>query len=413
MAKARKDNKGRVLLRGESQRSQDMRYVYTYTDPFGNRKYLYATDLMELRQKEDKLKRDQLDGLDVYVAGKATINFVFDRYISMKYDLRKTTRSNYLYTYDHFVRNEFGKKLICDVKYSDVRYFYYHLLNDLYVKPATVDNVHTVLHPTFQLAVRDEIIRNNPSDGVMAEIKRKDGKNKTVRHALAREQQKAYLGFLKEHPIFNHWLPLFTVLFGTGCRIGEVTGLRWQDLDFEERSLNINHALVYFMEEVNGKRKSRLGISYPKTEAGIRIISMLDEIEAAFRTVYDEQKKTGFNKSIIDGMDGFVFKNRFGNVMNHQSINDAIKRIVSDYNAEEQVKAKKEHRKPIILPMFSCHYTRHMFCSRFCETETNIKVIQAVMGHKDISTTLDIYAEVTEARKREAIDKLSENVDIF
>ena len=81
MAKARKDNKGRVLLRGESQRSQDMRYVYTYTDPFGKRKYLYATDLMELRQKEDKLKRDQLDGLDVYVAGKATINFVFDRYI--------------------------------------------------------------------------------------------------------------------------------------------------------------------------------------------------------------------------------------------------------------------------------------------------------------------------------------------
>ena len=125
MAKARKDNKGRVLLRGESQRSQDMRYVYTYTDPFGNRKYLYATDLMELRQKEDKLKRDQLDGLDVYVAGKATINFVFDRYRSTKYDLRKTTRANYEYTYDHFVRGEFGKKLICDEKYSDIRYFYY------------------------------------------------------------------------------------------------------------------------------------------------------------------------------------------------------------------------------------------------------------------------------------------------
>ncbi len=55
MAKARKDNKGRVLLRGESQRSQDMRYVYTYTDPFGKRKYLYATDLMELWQR---LKRN-------------------------------------------------------------------------------------------------------------------------------------------------------------------------------------------------------------------------------------------------------------------------------------------------------------------------------------------------------------------
>lgn len=413
MAKARKDNKGRVLLRGESQRSQDMRYVYTYTDPFGNRKYLYATDLMELRQKEDKLKRDQLDGLDVYVAGKATINFVFDRYISTKYDLRKTTRANYEYTYDHFVRGEFGKKLICDVKYSDIRYFYYHLLNDLHLKPATVDNVHTVLHPTFQLAVRDNIIRNNPTDGVMAEIKKKTGKNKSVRHALTKEQQRAYLGFLKEHPVYVHWYPLFTVLFGTGCRIGEVAGLRWQDIDLEEKSININHGLVYFTEMVDGKRKSRLGISYPKTEAGIRMIPMLPEVGEAFRTVYNDHKKTGFNKTVIDGMDGFIFKNRFGNVINQQSINDAIKRIVSDYNGEEIILAKKEHRKPLLLPMFSCHYTRHTFCTRFCETETNVKVIQEVMGHKDITTTLDIYAEVTEAKKREALDKLSKNMDIF
>ncbi len=413
MAKTRKDNKGRVLLRGESQRSQDMRYVYTYTDPFGHRKYVYANTLAELREKEESLKKDQLDGLDVYVAGKATINFVFDRYISMKYELRKTTRSNYIYMYDHFVRDDFGKKLICDIKYSDVKCFYFHLLNDLKVKAATVDNVNTVLYPTFELAVRDNIIRTNPAKGVMAEIKKQSGLNNTARHALTREQQKAFLDFLRINPVYLHWLPLFTVMFGTGCRIGEITGLRWKDVDFETGTISINHGLVYYTEEIDGKKKSRLGISYPKTESGIRTIPMLDEVRDAFKTIYDEQKKTGFNETEIDGMRGFIFKNRYGNVMNQSTINDAIKRIVRDYNAEEQLNAKREHREMILLPMFSCHYTRHTFCSRFCESETNIKVIQTIMGHKDISTTMDIYAEVSEEKKREAIGKLSQNMKIF
>ena len=79
MAKARKDNKGRALRKGEVQRSQDGRYVYTYTNPVGKRCYIYANTLMELREKEDELKRDQLDGIDSYVAGKADLDFLVDR----------------------------------------------------------------------------------------------------------------------------------------------------------------------------------------------------------------------------------------------------------------------------------------------------------------------------------------------
>ena len=91
MAKGRKDPKGRVLRKGETYRPQDNRYRYSYTDPFGRRKSIYDKDLAKLREKEDQLKKDQLDGLDVYVAGRATLNDVFDRYISMKHDLRNTT----------------------------------------------------------------------------------------------------------------------------------------------------------------------------------------------------------------------------------------------------------------------------------------------------------------------------------
>ena len=77
----------------------------------------------------------------------------------------------------------------------------------------------------------------------------------------------------------------------------------------------------------------------------------------------------------------------------------ATKRIIADYNAGEEAEAKKQHREAVLLPDFSAHHLRHTFCTRLCEKETNLKVIQSVMGHKDIQTTMDIYAEATEEKK--------------
>lgn len=412
MAKARKDNRGRALRKGESQRT-DNTYVYTYTDPFKKRRFVYAKDLQTLREKQDKLKKEQLDGLDTYLAGNATLNFVFDRYMSTKYDLRKTTKSNYLYMYNHFVREGFGERLIAELKYSDVKYFYLYLLNDKGLQANTVDTIHTILHPTFQLAVRDDIIRKNPSDGVMAEIKRKAGKNKGVRHALTIEQQRAFLNYIANEPVFSHWLPLFTVLLGTGCRIGEIIGLRWQDVDYENRIININHSVVYYAVAGAPTKKSVFQVSLPKTEAGIRDVPMMDEVYEALQQEYEYQRENGFNSTTIDGMTGFIFCNRFGNVHNPQTVNRTIKRILENYNAEEVLNAKKERRQPVILPHFSCHHLRHTFCTRLCENESNLKVIQAVMGHANIETTMDIYAEATAEKKKEAIENLSKNIKLF
>ena len=98
----RKDGKGRVLRKGEGYRKGDGRYSYVYVDPLGKKRTIYAKSLVKLREREEQLKKDQLDGLDVYVAGKADVNFLFDRYISTKTELRSTTYSNYLYTYVTF-----------------------------------------------------------------------------------------------------------------------------------------------------------------------------------------------------------------------------------------------------------------------------------------------------------------------
>ena len=407
---SRKDRRGHTLRKGEVQR-KDRRYQYSYTDPLGRRKYIYATDLITLREKERKLVKMQLDGLDLYAAGRATVNDTFDRYMSTKYNLRETTKSNYLYIYDRFVRETFGNKLLIDIKFSDVLAYYNYLLEEQDLALGTLDSIHCLLHPTFELAVRDDIIRKNPTDGVMREISKRSGKNRGIRHALTVEQQRAFMDYMANHPVYYHWWPIFTVLLGTGCRIGECLALTWNDLDFENRIITVERSLVDY--PIGENRRSEKRISRPKTEAGIRTIPMLDVVYDAFRILYDEQMETGFNETEIDGCSGFVFMNRFGDMLTQSSVNRTIKRIINAYNAEEILKAKKEDREALILPDFSCHHLRHTFATRLCENETNLKVIQSVMGHRNIETTMDIYAEATDRKKQESFEILSSKMDIF
>lgn len=406
MAKIRRDSKGRIFHKGETFRKDVGLYRYSYTDSEGKRKAIYAKDLPELREKEKQMEHDKIDGLDVYLQAKVDINFVFDRYISTKRDLRNTTETGYRYTYDQYVRQGFGKRRISDVRYSDIIKFYNALL-DRGLSVSTVDNVNTVLRPTFQLAVRDMIIRTNPADGALSEIKRSNRNKIEKRYALTYVQERAFLDYIKTNPDELRWVPLFTVMFGTGGRVGEIIGLRWKDADLENAAISINHSISYGpIYDKGGKCEFQL--SLPKTKAGIRTIPMLDKVKEAILLEKENQERFGYYcNEKIDGMDGFIFCNRFGNVHKPSSINRVIKRIVDDYNAKEELQAIREKREPIILPRFSCHVIRHTFCTRLCENETNLKVIQDVMGHKDIQTTMDIYAEVSEQKKKDSFEKLN------
>ena len=115
----------------------------------------------------------------------------------------------------------------------------------------------------------------------------------------------------------------------------------------------------------------------------------------------------------IDGYTDFVFLNRYGGPHNPQTINRTIKRVSLAYNEEELEKAEKEKREPVLLPKFSCHNLRHTFATRYCENETNLKVIQEILGHKDIATTMDIYAEATKEAKVKSFEALSGKIKIY
>jgi integrase len=409
MAQSRKDSRGYALRIGECQRS-DGRYSYSYVDKDRKRQVVYAPDLITLRKKEQQIRRDLEDGLDPRRAERVTVNQVYDSYIKGKYDLKATTKANYIYTYDHFIRETFGRRKLIDVKYSDVKKFYYTLLTEKELAPATVDNVHTQLHPAFQMAVRDGYIRTNPCSGVLGEIKKSHVWVTEKRMALTVPEQKAFMNYLFTNHKYQGWKPLITVLIGTGLRIGECLGLRWEDLDFENRTIDVNHNLVHRRVDEEG---GTLHINTPKTKAGCRTVPMIQQVYDAFLEEYQLQQLTGFCTQEVEGYSGFVFASSNGTVTLPVEVNRAIHSLIDDYNEEEKANARKEGRNALILPRISAHHLRHTFCTRLCETETNVKVIQTIMGHKDIQTTLDIYADCTEEKKKEVIHNIEDKIFIL
>lgn len=421
MSEKRRDSKGRVLLSCERQRSDGM-YEFRYLDKNGKKHSVYswklvATDKVPfgkrckepLRDMEKRIMKDLDDDIDTIEAYRTTLNHFFDDYIETKYELKQSTRTNYKYMYKKFVRDELGTRKISSIKYSDIKKFYIDLIKNKGFKPSSMEIIHTILHPVFTTAVRDGRIRINPTDGVMAEIKRSHDWEKPKRHALTIPQQEAFVTFCSNSKQYSHWMSLFTVLLGTGCRVGEVIGLRWEDCDFENNIISINHNLIYRLQDSGACEHH---ITTPKTRAGIREIPMFQDVKNALMKEYETQKVTGFNQTEIDGYSGFIFSNRFGYVLSPHNINRAIDRIVRDYNKQETEAAEKEQREPVLIPRFSVHQLRHTFCTRFCENETNIKVIQEIMGHADISTTMDIYNEATMDKKKESFANLEGKVKI-
>ena len=409
--RVRKDPRGRIFRKGEGYRIDKKLYIFQYVDPVGKPHTLYAKDMVELRQKEEAIEKDRMDGIKTYLAGQTTLNYGFDRYISLKYDLKPSTKANYLYIYDRFVRDGFGRKLLKDIRYSDVRKYYNELIVKQGVQPMTVENIHTLIHPVFTMAVRDGIIRTNPADGLMRELKRSNLWNMKERPPLTAEQASAFLDYVEGSPTYNHWLTLFVVFFGTGMRVSEVTGLRWEDIDLEKKEISVNHTLVY--RKYPGEKSGRLHVSTTKSEKGNRIIPMIGDVEDAFRAEYAHQQKVGFYAAEVDGMCGFVFCGRYGTPLHQGLINKAILRIVNDYNAEEEIKAAQENREPFLIPRFSCHNIRHTFATQLCENETNIKAIQEIMGHADIQTTMNVYSKATDTSKQKAMENLEEGSRIF
>lgn len=395
MAERRKDNKGRVLKENETQR-KDGTYQYRWRTSDHKRHSVYAPTLEELREKEQKILRDKSDGIRTD-AQKVVLNDVYELWVQLKKGLKDNTFQNYKYMYEQFVRDDIGKQKVATLKRSDIRRYYNRLIDERALKIATVDNVHTVLHQVLDIAVEDGYLRNNISDNALKELKQARSLFTEKRKALTIAEQNIFLDYLANNNMYKHWYPIFALMLGSGLRVGEATGLRWEDIDFGNNIISVNHTLVYYNHAENG---CYFGVNTPKTRAGERTVPMIESVKQSLLQEKAYQRECGIKCNVrIDGFTNFIFVNRFGNAQHQGTLNKALRRIIRDCN-QHIIDNAKGNEELILLPRFSCHTLRHTFTTRLCESGINIKVIQSVLGHSDISTTLDIYADVTKDLKK-------------
>ena len=386
------------LRAGETQRENNT-YVYRWTDDSGKRHAVYAPTLDLLREKEDQLIVDRHDGIKQDVNG-LTVNKMYELWKKTKTGIKDSSFKNYMYMYDTFVKPTFGKQRLTTVQKSDIKRFYKKLNEQNGLKITTIENIHTVLYQIFQIAVDDNLIRKNPVDHALKEMRRAKGNESEGRKALTKEQQSLFLDYMLHTPKYLHWYPVFYIMLNTGMRVGEITGLRWCDVDFDHNCISVNHTLVYYNHQ-DGKG-CYYSINTPKTKAGCREIPMTESVRKAFMQ-QKEYLKLAKLESIdhIDGYRDFVFLNKDGKVQSMSCLNKAIQRMVRDCNlAIIEENDPETGIDPVLLPHFSCHILRHTFATRLCESGVNIKVIQSVLGHTDIKTTMNIYISVTDELKR-------------
>ena len=399
MKKVRTDNNGQILKRGEYQR-KDGSYEHKYYDKDNKRRSVYSDTLEELRSKAEKLAEVKSNS----VSGEETVTLamLFKHWKEIKRGIQDNTFQNYVYLFEKYVLPELGDTKLSELRTSEIKMFYSQLL-DRGLRIGTLTNIQNVLHQVLDLGVEDEYLSRNPSDHALRELKRNAPKSK--KKALTEEQQARMEAFLSTEKRFWRWVNMIMVLLWTGLRIGELTGLRWCDVDFEKGEIIVNHTLVYY--DHGAGKGCGFGINRPKTPAGNRIIPMLPKVRQALLEEREYLEKSGITcKLAVDGYTDFIFLNRFGRPYHQGIINRQLKLIIAACNVagEDTVSARSNRDEvpgdrgmQITLSTITNHSLRHSFATRLWEYGVDVKIIQTILGHADIKVTMNIYTDVTKS----------------
>lgn len=394
--------KGKIRLKkGEYQRSCNT-FEYKWTDEYGNRHSVSAKTLEELREKEDEITKDTLDGIN-YDSQNSSINSYYELWKALKSGVRDSTFKSYIRPYERYVEGRFGKTKLKYVNYSSVVLFLRSLSTEKGLSINTIRNVNKVLSMVFDVAVRDGVLRNNPCHGALKELQKELADDVKQVSALKLNEQRLFEEFLSKPGRYNRWYPIFTVMLWTGMRVGEVLGLQWEDLDFDKNLIYVRHTLEYYDR---GKNKGSIySMNLPKTKTSNRTVPMLPRVKEAFLMEKERQVAFGITcESVIDGYSDFVFLNDIGKVHTAKRLNYrliTISRAINDEISREGSKYGVE-----VFPHVHNHMLRHSFATRMREAGSDIKATADILGHTDFKITLGIYTDASQEFKSREISIL-------
>ena len=391
----------RLLRKGEYVRGDG--YEYKYSDSCGKRHSVYANSLDELRAKEEILNRDALDGIRS-ADSTLTINDYFNIWLKIKSGIRDSTRYSYTRPYLRYVEPDFGNTKLRDLSYSRLILFFKELAHKKNLSYSSIRTICCVLSMVLDVAVRDNVIRANPCRGALSDLQRELPPPKKVR-ALTTEEERILIEFLRQSQTFFRYYPIIITQLFTGCRVGEVLGLRLQDCNFIRSEITISHSLMSY--DLNEGEGSTFCVNKPKTRASNRVIPMLPIVKEALQTELKVQRTRGIKcLDTVDGFTGFIFVDPKGHVFSHKKLNHELTKITKAIN--RAIKNGSIETTIESFPHLHNHTLRHTFATRMREAGADIKATADILGHTKVDVTLQTYTDASSEFKAREISVLDD-----
>lgn len=393
-------NKGEIIIAGK--RADGEGHIGKYKDGWRSsimsgyskegkpiRKEFYGKTQKEVKEKLDIYKRKMSLGA-IPEDDKMTLEQWYQTWL---FDYRsKVLKPKSLERYEGIYRNyikgtEIGKIKLSQLSATHLQRYYNKLL-EIEEKPAsTVINLNTRIKPCLSEAERQGLIQKNYCKMVTLP---KDNKHREVK-VLTQDEQNKFLNAIKGHKLEM----LFLVALGTGLRIGELLALKWEDIDSTNKNLRVKRTIQRTTDiSRDGRGNSKIIEQEPKTKYSSRTVPIPENI---FLRLKDYKKEQNIQKLKIGDVyqnNDYIFCNEIGLPIDDKKPGRNLKSILEKIDIE-----------PI-----NFHALRHTYATRLFEAGVSPKTVQVLMGHSDISMTMDIYTHVMDNVKIDAVEQLN---DIF
>lgn len=374
-----KDLNGKEIGKGISQR-KDGTYMARYVDRYRRRKTFYGKDLKIVKRRLEKEKYDSKYGVCLN-GDDLTLEEWFEEFMSLYKvgRVKDTTIYRIRQTFTPCKNNIIGLMKLSSIRGIHIQ----KLINELYdngYSYGTLSLLKSLLNEMFKKAMGNGFIVLNPCESVIL-----PKKEKYESRFLTEKEQKMFLESAKGYAHYD----IFCANLSCGMRIGELLGLKWSDIDFDKKTINIQRTLHY--ARLNDNEKCHFFFTSPKTTTSAREIPLLPEMESILQRVQKTQLRNKVEYASKwkqkEPFENMVFTTQYGVPIRYGDVNRSIKTVVVKANILEEELAKLENRKPYYLQPFSPHCFRHTFVTRCKMHGISYETIQPYVGHSNKEMT--------------------------